>query len=100
MYKETIYLNPLEIAQDMTKILKHKEKCDLVICLSHIGYHYKNEPDKICDLKLMPVEIPFLEEQQKIASFLSAIDVQIVGVSKKIDQTKLFKKGLLQQMFV
>jgi type I restriction enzyme S subunit len=55
---------------------------------------------KIGDLKLMPVEIPCLEEQQKIASFLSAIDVQIEGASKKIDQTKMFKKGLLQQMFV
>jgi len=55
---------------------------------------------KIGDLKLMPVEVPCLEEQQKIALFLSAIDVQIEGVSKKIEQTKLFKKGLLQQMFV
>jgi 5'-nucleotidase len=51
-YKETEYLNPVEISQDMARILKHREKCDLVICLSHLGYQYKNEPDKICDLKL------------------------------------------------
>jgi 5'-nucleotidase len=51
-YKETIHNNPLEIAQDMSKILKQEQKCDLVICLSHIGYKYKDEPDKICDTKL------------------------------------------------
>ena len=50
MYKETIYLNPLEIAQDMSRILKEEEKCDLVICLSHLGYRYKDE--KISDLEL------------------------------------------------
>jgi 5'-nucleotidase len=51
-YKETIYNSPLEVAQDMSRILKHEHKCDLVICLSHIGYKYKDEPDKISDTKL------------------------------------------------
>lgn len=51
-YKETVYNSPLDVAQDMARILKHNYKCDLVICLSHIGYQYKNDPDKICDLKL------------------------------------------------
>ncbi len=51
-YKETIYNNPLELAQDMSRILKQEEKCDLVICLSHLGYQYKNEPEKISDVKL------------------------------------------------
>ncbi|SNR44759.1 5'-nucleotidase [Lutibacter agarilyticus] len=50
MFKETIYLDPVEIAQDMSRILKDDEGCDLVICLSHLGYHYTN--DKINDLKL------------------------------------------------
>ena len=49
MYKETTYLDPLEIAQDMSRILKEEQQCDLVICLSHLGYHYKNE-DKIDDI--------------------------------------------------
>jgi len=48
--KETQYLDPLEIAQDMTRKLKHEEKCDLVICLSHLGYEYRF--DKISDVKL------------------------------------------------
>jgi 5'-nucleotidase len=52
MYKETVYNNPVEIATDMVKKLKTEEKCDLIICLSHLGYAYKNDPSKICDTKL------------------------------------------------
>ena len=52
MYKETVYLDPVEISLDIVKKLKHEEKCDLIICLSHLGYAYKNEPNKICDTKL------------------------------------------------
>lgn len=52
MYKETKYLNPLEIAQDMSRVLKGDEQCDLVICLSHLGYHYRNNENKVSDLKL------------------------------------------------
>ncbi len=51
-YKETKYLNPVEIAQDLSHKLKHEQKCDLVICLSHLGYKYKDEQDKISDIKL------------------------------------------------
>jgi 5'-nucleotidase len=51
-YKETKYLNPVEIAQDLSRVLKHEQKCDLVICLSHLGYKYNDEKDKISDVKL------------------------------------------------
>ena len=51
-FKETRYLNPVEIAQDMSRILKLEEKCDLIICLSHLGYRYDEKPQKISDLKL------------------------------------------------
>jgi 5'-nucleotidase len=44
-YKETIYNNPIEVA-------KEEEKCDLIICLSHLGFNNKNEPEKPSDVKL------------------------------------------------
>ncbi len=50
MFKETKYLDPVERAQDMTQILKNEKHCDLVICLSHLGYQYGS--DKISDLGL------------------------------------------------
>ncbi|WJJ98282.1 bifunctional metallophosphatase/5'-nucleotidase [Algibacter luteus] len=52
LYKETKYLDPIEMSQEMTRILKIEEQCDLIICLSHLGYYYKNNPDLISDLNL------------------------------------------------
>lgn len=52
LYKETVYNNPIEVAQDMTRILKEEKKCDLVICLSHLGFKYKDEPEKPSDILL------------------------------------------------
>jgi len=48
----------------------------------------------------MPVLYPCLEEQTKIANFLSAIDQKMDVVSEQLTQAKTWKKGLLQQMFV
>ncbi|WP_029037442.1 bifunctional metallophosphatase/5'-nucleotidase [Salinimicrobium xinjiangense] len=50
LYKETIYLDPVEIAQQTVEKLKNEENCDLIICLSHLGYNYRHE--KISDMKL------------------------------------------------
>ncbi|TRW23108.1 bifunctional metallophosphatase/5'-nucleotidase [Flavobacterium zepuense] len=52
LYKETVYNDPIGTAQDMARTLRHTEKCDLVICLSHLGFIYANEPNKVSDLVL------------------------------------------------
>lgn len=46
------------------------------------------------------IQLPVLEEQQKIADFLSSIDSKIESIEKELEGLKEFKKGLLQQMFV
>lgn len=46
------------------------------------------------------IDYPSVEEQTKIADFLSAIDQKIEVVTQQIEQAKTWKKGLLQQMFV
>lgn len=50
LYKETEYLDPVEITRATVSRLKNEENCELVICLSHLGYQYNN--DKISDLQL------------------------------------------------
>lgn len=52
------------------------------------------------DLSTIEIGIPCLEEQMKISNFLSAIDQKIEKVTQQIEETKQWKKGLLQQMFV
>ncbi len=54
-------------------------------------------PSRLGKVKL---SIPIKEEQQKIASFLTALDAKIESVAAQIAHTQTFKKGLLQQMFV
>jgi len=49
-FGETKYLDPIEIANEKAEILKDAG-CDLVICLSHLGYSY-DDPNRMSDLNL------------------------------------------------
>jgi 5'-nucleotidase len=48
LYQNTVYQDPISTANHYANLLKQKERCDLVICLSHLGFKYKGE--KISDM--------------------------------------------------
>lgn len=49
-YGNTIYLDPIKKAQEAEAHLKNEEKCQLIICLSHLGNFYKE--NKVSDQTL------------------------------------------------
>lgn len=70
-----------------------------------INWREHNEASGVPSLSKTTIEklkfkFPSVEEQQKIASFLTALDAKIESVAAQIAHTQTFKKGLLQQMFV
>lgn len=52
MYGDTRYLDPIKVAQGMVRFLRQEKECELVICLSHLGYEYKNDAKKVSDIHL------------------------------------------------
>lgn len=63
LFGELVYTDPYEAASRMVAVLRKQEKCNLVVCLSHLGYRYQ-------DAK--PSDV-------RIASMVSGIDVMIGG---------------------
>jgi 5'-nucleotidase len=50
LFGSIVYNDPVEHANKIAAELKNKKKCDIVICLSHLGYEYKGE--QVSDLSL------------------------------------------------
>ena len=62
-----------------------------------IGGHERHWISKFAPIDIL---IPCLEEQTKIATFLSTIDEKINHCQAQITNTEVWKKGLLQGMFI
>lgn len=43
----TRYLDPIEVAREMETELRQKKRCELIICLSHLGFRY--DSDRVSD---------------------------------------------------
>lgn len=52
-YGSIKYLDPVSSARNVVKILREKEKCDLVVCLSHLGW--KTGDEEPSDERLIPL---------------------------------------------
>ncbi|WP_455665465.1 bifunctional metallophosphatase/5'-nucleotidase [Phocaeicola sp.] len=85
-YEGVVFESPIEAAQRVAKILKEQEKCDLVVCLSHLGW--KGEP----------------YSDETLISNTRNIDIVLGGHSHSYFDKTLFYKNLdgkdipLQQM--
>ena len=81
------FQNDLKLNHFLKPLVKKGAKNDMKVNNDHV----------LTGLVIFPNS---MEEQTKIANFLSAIDQKIDVVAQQIEQAKMWKKGLLQQMFV
>jgi len=100
-YKSWITGNAMVINMDETL---QCEKKFIYYQLSNTNFNYlitgSGQPQITSNIKNHKVFIPTLEEQQKIASFLTTIDEKIALLTSQIENTENYKQGLLQQMFI
>jgi len=58
-YGDTLYLDPIEKARSLSAFLKHRKCCDMVVCLSHLGFEYKSKKvsDKVLAAETEDIDV-------------------------------------------
>ena len=72
----------------------------IYICLKRLIFGSGQPLITGAQLKSLKIQVPRVDEQRKIGSYLTIIDKKIGNIQTQIEKNKEFKKGLLQQMFV
>lgn len=110
--------DPIEVANKMTPFLKKELKCDLVICLSHIGYSY--DTDQVSDLVLAknsryidliigghthtfldkPTEVKNLDNEITLVNQTGRSGVNLGRVDFILDKQKGTKKAIAHQYLI
>lgn len=94
---------PFKAKSSAMKILEAKKGASIKFMyevLQTISYCTEtHERHWISKFAPMPIKIPQLREQQKVADCLSSLDERIAAETNKLDALKAHKKGLLKQLF-
>lgn len=73
---------------------------DYMFSIANFGVRFDRMNISQADFFEMPIAYPCIEEQTKIAQFLTECDDKINAVDAQIQSAQQWKQGLLQQMFV
>ena len=73
---------------------------DYMFSIANFGVRFDRMNISQADFFEMPIAYPCIEEQTKIAQFLTELDDKINAVDAQIQSAQQWKQGLLQQMFV
>ncbi len=114
LYKGVKYLNPIEISKDISDDLKYNHNCDLIICLSHLGFSYSKDKNIMCDLILAkqtknidliigghthtfldePVKVKNLENNDVIINQVGCFGINLGKIDFYFSENKKHQEGM------
>ena len=114
LYKGVKYLNPIEISKDISDDLKYNHNCDLIICLSHLGFSYSKDKNIMCDLILAkqtknidliigghthtfldePVKVKNLENKDVIINQVGCFGINLGKIDFYFSENNKYEEGM------
>jgi 5'-nucleotidase len=118
LYGNTVYQDPIEKANYYASLLRNEEKCNLVICLSHLGF--KDNDDKVSDMVLAtqsrdidliigghthtflkkPIRIPNLDKKEILINQVGWAGINLGKVDFTFSQNGDAKKVFGRSIFI